>query len=147
MTRSSGISSGAADSVVVESSHSFRPHSIPASTWWFPATRRGWKSCCCSWSPGKGRRIVGIARNRRQALRVDSGLLKGEGHGGSVGPLPWPGDAASIRLVSSSFLFRVVSCSLAVSLHLVFGKFNASMPCNSPARFTFLCYCETAAVS
>ena len=32
-------------------------------------------------------------------------------------------------------------------LRLVFGKLKASMPCNSPACFDLLCYCETAAAS
>ena len=32
-------------------------------------------------------------------------------------------------------------------LHLVFVELKGSMPCNSPARFTLLCCCETAAVS
>ena len=98
-----------------------------------------------------------------------------------MGPLPWPGGAASVRLVSSSFfstplfhsaLFPVALSGLTANasldclcfaevyvdrevrrlisflyLHLVLVKLKASMPRNSPARFTLLCYCETAAAS
>ena len=181
MTRSS-ISSGAAGFRRVSPIPS-KPHSIPASNAWFPATGGGWKSCCCLWSPGTGRRAVRRCREkkRRQALRRGSGLLQREGHGGSVGPLPWPGGAASVELVSSFFFYTAPfnSASFPVALggltanasldclcfaevfvdkevrrlisflylHLVFVELKGSMPCNSPARFTLLCCCETAAVS
>ena len=97
-----------------------------------------------------------------------------------MGPLPWPGGSASVRLVSSFFfhgvyffaLFPVVLGGLTANasldclcfaevyvdrevrrlisflyLYLSFVELKASMPCNSPARFTLLCYCEAAAVS
>ena len=159
-----------------------KPHSIPASNAWFPASRRGWKSCCCLWSTGTGRRPVRRCREKgRQALRRGSGLLQREGHGGSVGPRPWLAVRASVRPVSSSFFFtapfysalfpfalggHTANASLDclcfayvyvdkevrrlisfLHLHLVSVKLKASMPCNSPAWFTFHCCCETAAVS
>ena len=106
MIRSSWISYGAADSVVVVSSHPFETAFYPCFQRVVPCHRRGWKSCCCSRSPGqRGGRFGGLKRKRRQALRIGSGLLQREGHGGSVGPPPWPGGAASVKLVSSFFLF------------------------------------------
>ena len=116
-----------------------------------------------------------VSIKRRQALRRGSGLLQGESHGGSVGPLPWPGGAASVELVSSFFFYTAPfnSASFPEALGgltanasldcLCFAEVFvdkevrrlinflylhlASMPCNSPARFTLLCCCETAAVS
>ena len=48
-----------------------------ASIEWFPATGRDWRSCCCSWSLGTGRRVIQRSREkRRQACRRGSWLLK-----------------------------------------------------------------------
>ena len=120
----------------------------------FPATGRGWKSCCCPRSLGARRRANPRSREkRRQECRRDSWMkglqdfgpcrsgcrsgrpaLRQSSHFEGLFPL-------SFFLTLISLLYRLAMSLLALPTdQLVFVKLNVSMPCDTP-RWRLLVSC------
>ena len=137
MARSSGISSGAADSVVVESSHSFQAAFYPCFQLRgsVPPGVAGRVAVAHGRQGQGGGRFRGLERKRRQALRRGSALREWRRPWRirRTSTLPWRRGQRQasffVHLFHGAFLFRVVSYSFWRSHCECFSRLSVLRRC------------------